>query len=82
MVSLYQLCVLAYLGFIALAVVADDVLAGSVGIGEGALCTGHIRTSNIDLHLILTLADTSLALELPMYKGIELHSFAIGGGNN
>ena len=55
---------------------------GSVGIGEGALCAGHIRASDIDLHLILTLADISLALQLPMYEGIELHSFAIGGRND
>ena len=50
-----DLCIVAYVYFVDLAgvVVTDSVLAGSVGVGEGALGAGHILTIDIDLHRLL-----------------------------
>jgi hypothetical protein len=43
-------------------VVADYVVEGAVGIGEGALGSGHVWTRNIDGCLLIVTADNSLAL--------------------
>ena len=42
--------------------VADNVFVGSVGIGEGALRSGHILTLDIDRHLLIVTAYYSLVL--------------------
>ncbi len=43
-------------------VLANNVLGGSVGIGERSLCAGHILTIHVDRHLVIGLADSSLML--------------------
>src|SRR5215208_1093247 len=63
MVGCDDLCIITRLRFVDLAgvVVANHVLAGSVGIGEGALGAGHIAI-DINLDLMIVAAHFSFAL--------------------
>src|SRR5687768_4394305 len=57
-VSIYYSGVVACLDFVDFArgAVADNVFVGSVRIGKGALCSGHILTLDIDRHLLIVTA--------------------------
>src|SRR5215208_3512620 len=63
MVGCDDLCIVTGLCFVDLAgvVVANNVLAGSVGIGEGALGAGH-SPMDVDLRLMIVAAHLSFAL--------------------
>src|ERR1043165_980056 len=63
MVGLYHFCIVTGLRFVDLAgvVVADNILAGSVGVGEGALGAGHIPI-DVNLDLMIVAAHLSFAL--------------------
>src|ERR1041384_2044524 len=84
MIGACDLCIIANIHFVNLAgvVVTDNVLAGSVGVGEGALGAGHILPIDIDLHLLLVIAYVPLALKLAVYKLVEADTFAIGWRND
>jgi hypothetical protein len=79
-----DLCVVANIHFVNLAgvVVTDNVLAGSVGVGKGALGAGHILSIDIDVHLLLGTTYLSLMLKLAVYKRVEADAFAIGWRND
>src|SRR6185295_16453323 len=63
-VSIYYSRVVACLDFVDFAggAIADNVFVGSVGIGEGALRSGHIFTLDIDRRLLIVITYYSLAL--------------------
>jgi len=44
------------------AVIANNVLAGSIGIGKSAFGSGHILTIYINRHLMMGLADSAVVL--------------------
>ena len=63
-VSRYDSCVVAYLHLmeVVLVVIADNVLARSVEIGESSLGTANVLTFDIDLYLMIVAAYFSLTL--------------------
>src|SRR5262249_37706880 len=63
MVGCDDLCIVTRFRFVDLAgvVIANNVLAGSVGIGEGALGAGHIPI-DVNLDLMIVAAHFSFAL--------------------
>jgi hypothetical protein len=44
------------------AVIANNVLAGSIGIGKRAFGSGHILMIYIDRHLVIGLVDSAVLL--------------------
>src|SRR5205085_4091745 len=83
-ISACDRCIVANIHFVDLAgvVVTDNVLAGSVGVGERAFGARHILPIDVDLHLLLGTAYSSLMLKLAVNERVKSDAFAIGWRND